>query len=232
MRLFQQWLSVFLALQLGGLPLAAQPVLTPPNPFQPPAGTGVANLRVTQQSKDGTEAVLTMDYTYDGFGGPTALAAPVIEKRDQKGVSGWFGADFASISRGRGIVSIKVRYFNDEPGVPPQFASDRLRILILNHNGTRVLSSIPFLKTIKWGSADAKPAVESISARAEEDRQARQAEARVQVRRGLHAQKPRPLQRVLAPGQVSNALCVCVYAVRVCVCTGGTGFIYCASVYN
>src|SRR5688572_11730318 len=154
------WLLVF---QLCGLgPLLAQPVLIQPNdPFgqRAPVVMGAENLRVSQQNTDGTEALLTLDYTYDGFAGPLALILPVIGKRGQQGVGAWFGSDPVTVGRGRGTISVKVRYFNDEPGVPPMFTSDQVQILILNQSGTVRLFAVPFLKTIKWGSATAKPAV-------------------------------------------------------------------------
>lgn len=163
MKTVKHLLVWLLVLHLSGLaPLLAQPVLIQPNdPFAQrlPVGSGVENLRVVEQNTDGTEALLTMDYTYDGFAGPIARLLPVIGKRNERGVSGWFGADPVTVGRGRGTISIKVRYFNDEPGVPPMFTSDQVRILVLNQMGTAQLSVVPFLKTIKWGSATARPAV-------------------------------------------------------------------------
>src|SRR5688572_23951432 len=153
------WLLVF---QLCGLgPLLAQPVLIQPNdPFgqRAPVVMGAENLRVSQQNADGTEALLTLDYTYDGFAGPLALILPVIGKRGQQGVGAWFGSDPVTVGSGRGTISVKVRYFNDEPGVPAMFTSDQVQIFILNRQGTVRLFVVPFLKTIKWGSATARPA--------------------------------------------------------------------------
>ncbi len=164
MKLLQWLLTGVLVVQLGFPWALAQPILIQPeSPFQQQAGNGIANLRVTSQSKDGTLAILTFDYTYDGTSGASALLLPVIEKRNQKGIASWFGADPVAIGAGRGIVSAKVKYFNDEPGVPPQFTSDRVRVLILNNNGVTVIAGIPFLKTINWGSANA-PAVLSVAA--------------------------------------------------------------------
>jgi hypothetical protein len=76
-------------------------------------------------------------------------------------VSVWFGSDPATIGQGRGSISIKVKYFNDEPGVPPMFTSDQVNILILNRQASAILTRIPFLKTVKWGSPGAKPATAS-----------------------------------------------------------------------
>jgi len=158
MSLLRSFTQALCAFGLSLSPVVAQPVLTQPGSFQGRPTTGVTNLRITSQSADGSEAVLTMDCGYDGFGGPTALVVPVIEKRGQKGVAAWFGADPVAVGVGKALISIKVKYFNDEAGVPPQFTSDSLRVLVLNRSGTAILSSIPFLKTIKWGSAEAKPA--------------------------------------------------------------------------
>jgi hypothetical protein len=126
--------------------------MTAPDPFQPPTGNGISNLRVTRQSADKTEVVLTMDYSYDGFSGPAALVLPIIEKRGGKSISAWFGADPVIVGRGRGPVSVKVKFFNDEVGVPSTFTSDRVRILILNQHSTSIVASIPFFKTISWGT--------------------------------------------------------------------------------
>jgi membrane protein involved in colicin uptake len=185
------WLAIHLSLG----PLIAQPILTQPNPFQSQTGTGINNLRVVQQSPDGTEVVLTMEYTYDGFGGQNALIVPVIEKRDQKGIAAWFGADPVTVGMGKGLVSIKVKYFNDEPGVPLQLTSDRLRILLLNRTGTAIISSIPFLKTIKWGNPNIKPQPLAVtpSIVITEDRTDRElarqkAEAETKIREESHAQ--------------------------------------------
>lgn len=189
MSVYRSFIIALFVVQLTLCSVNAQPVLPQAGGFQARPGTGVTNLRITSQSADGTEVVLTMECGYDGFGGPTALAVPVIEKRGQKGVAAWFGADPVAIGVGKGLISIKVKYFNDEPGVPPQFTSDSLRILILNRSGTAILSSIPFLKTIKWGSADAKPgtiALAQASAKSEEasnpakSRQEAEAQARAQ----------------------------------------------------
>ena len=132
------------------------------SPFGTSSGSvnvsGISNFKVVDQSADGSEVTLNFDYTYDGLSGPTAKIIAIIEKRGEKGISGWFGCDPAVVSKGSGPLSIRVRYFNDEFGVPPQFTSDRGRILFLNPSGISVVSSTPFIKTIKWGSADAKPA--------------------------------------------------------------------------
>ena len=156
-----------LVLQLSGLALFAQPILIQPNdPFgqRPVIGMGVENLRVVEQSADGTEALLTMDYSYDGFAGTTAKIVPMIGKKGQRGVSGWFGSDPVTIGRGSGTISIKVKYFNDEPGVPPMFTSDQVQVFILNQTGTARLFAVPFLKTIKWGHPSTKPAATSATA--------------------------------------------------------------------
>ncbi len=161
MKVLQHFCSWVLILQLSGVPaLLAQPVLIQPGtPFgnQQTLGSGIENLRISGQNADRTETQLTMDYSYDGFSGPTAQLLPVIAKKGQAGVSGWFGADPVLVGRGRGTITLRVRYFNDEPGVPQQFTSDQLRIFIMNQSGTALLMTVPFLKTINWGSASARP---------------------------------------------------------------------------
>lgn len=160
----QQFVTWILILQLSGLagvlPLLAQPVIIRPNdPFgnQQTIGSGVENLRLVEQNADGTEALLTMDYSYDGFSGPVALLLPIIGKKGETGVSRWFGADPVTVGRGRGTVSIKVRYFNDEPGVPPMYTTDSVQIWILNGQGTARIAAVPFLPKIRWGSPNARP---------------------------------------------------------------------------
>src|SRR5688572_12095338 len=98
---FAVWVLVF---QLSGLgPLFAQPVFDGIDPFnqRSAVGMGAENLRVAQQTPDGTEALITLDYTYDGFAGPVALILPVIGKRGQRSVGAWFGSDPVTVGRGR-----------------------------------------------------------------------------------------------------------------------------------
>jgi hypothetical protein len=198
-RLEQITIWMLIAQLSGVLPLIAQPILIQPgNSFgaRQPIGSGVENLRVVEQSADGTEAQLTMDYSYDGFSGAIAQLLPVIGKKGQKGVSAWFGSDPVTVGQGRGTITIKIRYFNDEPGVPPMFTSDQVRILILNQQGTAILTAIPFLKTIKWGSPNALPVTPSqpplasnpapdpaVLAREAEARRAAEANARAEIER-------------------------------------------------
>lgn len=122
------------------------------------AGSGVRNVRVGSVSADGTEAVIIMEYTYNGNNGPTALLVPVIESRQQRGVSGWFGADRVAVPRGRGPVSIKVKFFNDEPDVPATLTTDSIRILMLNAAGTAIIGGSTELRTIEWGKEGLQPA--------------------------------------------------------------------------
>lgn len=138
---------------------SAQPVLQQPDFFRPREVNSLRNLRVVSQNSDKTETVLAMDYSYDGMWGGSVLLLPVIEKRSKQGVSAWFGADPVPLTAGQGLISVKVRYFNDEPGVPPQLETDRIRMLYLNSSGVAVVSSSMFLKTIKWGSPNAKTMV-------------------------------------------------------------------------
>ena len=82
------WRVALLATHLGlALLVSAQPILIQPGigpGSQSLAGNGFTNLRVTHQSDDGSEATLTMDYTYDGNNGPTVRIMPVIIDRKQK----------------------------------------------------------------------------------------------------------------------------------------------------
>ncbi|GEM_PF-2149813 len=115
----------------------------------------IANLRVAEQSEDGTELTLVMKYTYNGHAGANALLVPIIDRKDQPSAGGWFGADMVTVPTGSGPVSIKVKFFNDEPGVPQTFETDRVRVLILNHSGSSIIGGKNLLKTVQWGREDA-----------------------------------------------------------------------------
>jgi hypothetical protein len=166
MKLFKYLIVGLLCVQLSGLPLlAAQTPLIQPNVNNPFGNqlqvSGFTNLRVAGQNAEGTEASLIVEYTYDGTGGISAVIIPIIGKKGQPGIGHWFGADPVTIGRGRGTVTVKVRYFNDEPGVPPAFTTDQVRMVLLNSTMSSMLSATPFLKTIKWGNPNAKPAPEA-----------------------------------------------------------------------
>src|SRR3954469_4281447 len=157
-----RFIALTLIAQLGLGPALAQ-IVDPTsfgnnNNFNSGGVSGISNLKIVDQAADGSEVTLGFDYTYDGVAGPTAKIIAIIEKKGEKGISGWFGCDPAIVPKGSGPVSLRIRYFNDEFGVPPQFTSDRGRILFLNNSGISVVSSTPFLKTIKWGSPNASPA--------------------------------------------------------------------------
>ena len=178
MKFLRRSLLLVLVGLAGTWPMAGQPTLIQPNRNQPVFGSGINNLRVASQSPDGTEVSLAMDYTYDGFGGQTALIFPVIDKKDQKGVSGWFGADPVTVVVGKGQISIKVKYFNDEAGVPPQFTSDRIRMLFVNNSRSAIITQSIVLKTINWGSADAKPILNQKAAQPPADKVTAEQQAR------------------------------------------------------
>jgi hypothetical protein len=142
--------------------LAAQPIPQSMDNLRPGGLVNAcANLRIISQSSDKTETLISIDYTYDGTSGMTAKLIPMVEKKSQQGISRWFGANPISVTTGRGIISFKIKYFNDESGVPPEIVSDRLRILFMNAGGTTIVGTSFFLKTIHWGSPDAKPTAPS-----------------------------------------------------------------------
>ena len=146
---------VFVAALIGVPWLFAQPQI-----FQPDDGnmatTGISNLRAGQPAAEGTEVQLTMEVNYDGHFGPTVKVIPVIKSKKEPQISRWFGADPVTVGRGRSPIVVKVKYFNDEPGVPPEVTSDRVLVLLINSGGTAVVGSSVVLKTIKWGSPNAK----------------------------------------------------------------------------
>ncbi len=151
--------------------------------------SGVANLRVGAMSDDGTETLLIMEYTYNGNNGPTALIVPVIESRKQPGVSGWFGADRVSVPRGKGLISIKVKFFNDEPGAPATITTDSIRILFLNSTGTARVGGSTELKTINWGKEGLQPAKSGGVAAPAADRKLAQLAGEAEVRAREKAQR-------------------------------------------
>jgi hypothetical protein len=158
------------ALTVVSLP---RPVPAQPRPVEVPelntqlTSSGVRNLRVGTESADGTEVLLVMEYTYNGNSGPNAQIVPVIESRKQPGVSKWFGSDRVIVPRGKGPISFKVRFFNDEPDVPATLTTDSIRILILNSTGTAIVGGSTELKTIKWGKEGRQPTRMSASPKGE-----------------------------------------------------------------
>jgi hypothetical protein len=140
-----------IGLLLLTLSVCAQPALVVPQ-NQSLAGSTLSNLRLLKQSDDGTEAVLTVDFIYDGLHGPPARVLPLIIENKEPKVSSWFGADPVSISAGAGTVSLKVKFFNDEPGVPQELTTDHVRIMIFSDGGDAVIGQGIFSTTIKGGS--------------------------------------------------------------------------------
>jgi len=122
-----------------------------PDISTPKFGNTIRNLRITHVSEDKTEVTLTFEYSYDGLHGPSAVIVPVIEKQGERKASSWFGCDPITVPKGEGTVSIKVRYFNDEPNVPDELTTDKVRVLILNNTKTAIISGAPFIKKINWG---------------------------------------------------------------------------------
>ena len=147
-----------LAAQLGLAPLSAQPILLQPMGRGVMTGNDISNLKVGKQSADGTEVELTMDVTYDGMSGQSVRIVPVISDRKNPAVSQWFGAETKVVGQGRNIViTIKVKFFNDKPGVPAELTTNRVLIKMLNESGSSVVTQNPVLKTIKWGNPNIKP---------------------------------------------------------------------------
>ena len=111
----------------------------------------IENLELTEQKGDGMEARLKIDYRFDDLDTETARVVAVVGQSGNPRASSWFGSDPVRINRGSGTVGLKVRYFNDEPGVPAAIASDQIRILVLNETGGAILGLTEFAKTILWG---------------------------------------------------------------------------------
>jgi hypothetical protein len=150
----KQRVSRYIGLLLLSLSVCAQPILIAPQ-NQPFAGSSLSNLRVLRQSPDGTLVILTVDFIYDGIHGPTARLLPVISDKKQPKISSWFGANPVTIGAGHGTTSLKVKFFNDDPGVPSELTTDHVRILMLSDGGNTILSQGIFSRTIKWGGPNA-----------------------------------------------------------------------------
>lgn len=114
----------------------------------------ISNLRVADQSKDGTELTLIMQYEYNGNNGSSALLVPIVDRNDDPEVARWFGADMIAVPPGTGPVSMKVRFFNDEAGAPEMMETDRVRVLILNHSGSSIIGGKNLIRKVQWGQAD------------------------------------------------------------------------------
>jgi hypothetical protein len=152
----------------------AQPIIVSPQK-EALAGSSLANLRLRNQSADGAEAMLTVDFVYDGLHGSTARLLPVIADRKQPKISASFGANPVTVSSGRGTVSLRVKFFSDEPGAPLELSSDHVRVLMFADGGNSVISQGIFSMTIKWGRPNsAPPQTEKTRLEAEASEKARQ----------------------------------------------------------
>jgi len=49
-----------------------------------------------------------------------------------------------TIGAGHGTTSLKVKFFNDDPGVPSELTTDHVRILMLSDGGNTILSQAFF----------------------------------------------------------------------------------------
>ena len=56
-----------------------------------------------------------------------------------------------TIPTGHGTISIKVKFFNDEPGAPKELTTDRVRIMMLTDSGGSVIAQNIFSRAIKVG---------------------------------------------------------------------------------
>jgi hypothetical protein len=146
-----------LAFQIGLASLCARQILLQPQGRGSMTINDISNVRAGAPSADGTELDLTMDVTYDGTRGQSARIVPIITDRKNPEVSHWFGAETRLVGQGRVTVTVHIKFFNDEPGVPPELTTDRIRVLMLSEAGNSVISESPVLKTIKWGNPNIKP---------------------------------------------------------------------------
>ena len=181
--LCKSWVEVLLLCGLFG---STGSVLGQPEPITIPRldqtmmVNSISKLRVAEQSEDGMELTLVMEYSYNGRSGPSAVIVPIVDRKNQPEIATWFGADMVTVPRGKGPVSVKIRFFNDEPGVPLSLETDRVRVLMLNGTQASIIGGKNLIRKIHWGDPAVAPveAVEIPNEREELIRLATEAEQR------------------------------------------------------
>ncbi len=141
----------------------AQPLIEGFNsPFNNEQITSITRLSAAQETPGSTEVKVNFSYTYSGRNGPTATVyiVPVSREFPQAGL--WFGSDPFTISQGRGVGSIEISYFQDEPGAPVVFNTDAFRALIVENGGRGVIADLNFTKRVQWGKPGDKKAELSV----------------------------------------------------------------------
>ncbi|MBI4661133.1 MAG: polysaccharide biosynthesis/export family protein [Verrucomicrobia bacterium] len=115
----------------------------------------IRSLRVSSLSPDGTEAVLSMEYHYNGTDGPIAQILPTLEKKGQKEIANWFRSAAVSVAPGQGVVTAKITFLKGDRGVPSDCETDQVVVRMYNESGRIILAVFFFRLPIAWGRMDA-----------------------------------------------------------------------------
>lgn len=113
----------------------------------------VRNLQVSK-SGDGTEAVLSMDYHYNGSAGPIVQIIPSLGKNGDEEVAPWFLSPGTMVVPGQGRVTAKVKFRKAGRAAATPLTTDQVVVRMLSSNGRVLLASATFPQTIAWGTAD------------------------------------------------------------------------------
>src|SRR3954462_13071056 len=88
------------------------PAIAQSRPFTQPGLPGVSKIgvsiqypRVVEQSADGTDVLLGINFSYDGFAGTSVILQPVVKDSHDPHVSFHFVAPPVTIGRGQGIIN-------------------------------------------------------------------------------------------------------------------------------
>lgn len=130
-----------------------------------PARLEVLGVRLLNESPHISEAVLLVDYRYDGFGGSPAELFAVVTRNGEKGVRRWFRSERVSVGAGETNATIKVTFGGDSPSAPFRLATDTVTVWALHERNRAVLAVRPFQQVIQWQHPDV-PTIDETPARA------------------------------------------------------------------
>jgi hypothetical protein len=82
---------------------------------------------------------------------------PRLSDKKQTNMASWFGADAVRVGAGRGSVQLRVKYFNDEPGVPPMLKTGPVEILMFTDGLNGIISQGHFPMPMAWGRPVDRP---------------------------------------------------------------------------
>ncbi|MBI2949204.1 MAG: SLBB domain-containing protein [Verrucomicrobia bacterium] len=131
-------LTVFLALPGSGFAQATS------------NANNLKNLQVAM-SPDGTEAILSMDYHYNGSAGPIVQIIPALAKSGDEDASSQFLSPGTMVVPGQGRVTMKIKFRKAGRVDPSPLVTDRVAVRMLSSNGRIVLASASFSQKVAWG---------------------------------------------------------------------------------